>query len=113
MSIYIGTVGNVDADARRVRVQAQPLGALTGWLRCAAPFGLVAPLPAVGDEVIVACPANHLADGVVIAWLPTDAQVADAADHPLIASASGGPPTQTDPAQDIGNAAISGVLSRG
>lgn len=112
MSIYIGTVGNVDADARRVRVQVQPLGALTGWLRCAAPFGLVAPLPAVGDEVLVACPANHLADGVVIGWLATDAQAADAADHPLIASAGGGVPTQTDPSANVGNAQTSGVLSR-
>jgi hypothetical protein len=112
MTAYLGLVSVVDADARRVQVSLPHVRALTGFLRCVSPFGLIAPLPAVGDEVLVICSGAGLADAVVAGWIPTLDQVAAAADHPLIASEGGGVPTQSDPSQDVGNATTSGVLAR-
>jgi phage baseplate assembly protein gpV len=113
MNAYLGTVSNVDADARRVQVSLPHLHTLTKPLRCVSPFGLVAPLPAVGDEVLILAPHGHMTDAVVVGWIPQAADVAGAADHPLIASEGGGVPTQSDPSQDVGNATTAGVLSRG
>lgn len=112
MTAYLGLVSGVDADTRTVQVLVQPQGILTRWIRCLSPFGLISPLPSVGDEVAVLAPGNRLADAVCIGWVPTAAQVAAAANHPLIASAAGGVPRQTDPSQDVSNAETSGVLSR-
>jgi hypothetical protein len=112
VTAYLGTVSGVDADARRVQVLVQPHGILTRFLRCVSPLGLISPLPAVGDEVLVICTGAGLADAVVAGWVPTLDQVADAADHPLIASEGGGVPTQSDPSQDVGNATTAGVLAR-
>jgi phage baseplate assembly protein gpV len=112
VTAYLGTVSGVDPDARTVQVLVQPHGILTRFLRCVSPFGLIAALPAVGDEVLVICTGAGLADAVVAGWIPTLDQVAAAADHPLIASEGGGVPTQSDPSQDVGNATTSGVLAR-
>jgi hypothetical protein len=112
MTAYLGTVSGVDGDARTAQVLVQPHGILTRFLRCVSPFGLVAPLPAVGDEVLVICTGAGLVDAVVVGWVPTLQQASDAADHPLIASEGGGLPTQSDPSQDVGNATTSGVLAR-
>lgn len=112
MNAYLGTVSNVDAGARRVQVSLAHLRTLTRPLRCVSPFGLLSPLPAVGDEVLILAPHGHLTDAVCVGWIPQAADVADAADHPLIASAAGGLPTQADPSQDVGNATTSGVLAR-
>lgn len=110
--MYLGTVDAVDAAAGRARVSLGHLQVLTPYVRCAAPLGLVGALPEVGDEVLVVQCGPALADCVVLAWLPTAAQAASAAGHALIASGSGGLPTQTDPAADIGNARTAAVLAR-
>jgi phage baseplate assembly protein gpV len=112
MNAYLGTVSTVDADARRVQVSLPHLRTLTRPLRCVSPFGLVAPLPAVGDEVLILAPHGHMTDAVVCGWLPTADQVADAADRPLVASTSGDVPTQSDPDAPIGDATTTGVLAR-
>lgn len=113
MTAYLGTVSGVDADARRVQVSLPHVRALTGFLRYGSPIGLIAPLPQVGDEVLVICTGEGLADAVVSAWFPTLDQVADAADRPLVASTTGNVPRQVDPAQDIEGAAVTEVLTRG
>src|SRR5207237_10599956 len=82
VNALLGTVSAVDAGARRVQVTLPHLRVLTGFLRCVSPFGLVAPLPAVGDEVLIVSSGAGLADAVCVGWLPTASQVLDAADHP-------------------------------
>jgi phage baseplate assembly protein gpV len=112
VTAYLGTVSGVDGDARTAQVLVQPHGILTRFLRIVSPFGLVAPLPSVGDEVLVICRGAGLADAVVAGWVPTLEQASAAADHPLIASAGGGLPTQSDPSQDVGNAITAGMFAR-
>lgn len=111
MNAYLGTVSRVDASARTAEVLVQPHGILTRPLRCVSPLGVLSPLPAVGDEVLIVATGAGLADAVVCGWLPSNAQRAAAA-GPLVFSTSGDVPTQTDPSQAIGDAAVSGVLAR-
>lgn len=110
--MYLGIVDAVDAAAGRARVAIGHLRVLTPFVRCAAPLGLVGALPEVGDEVLVMQCGPAVADCVIVAWLPTAAQAAAAADHPLIASEAGGVPTQTDPSANVGNARTAAVLAR-
>jgi len=112
VNAYLGTVSRVDAAARTAEVLIQPHGILTRFLRCASPLGLLAPPPEVGDEVLILTTGAGLSDAVVVGWLPTADQVAEAADSPLVASTSGSVPVQTDPSQAIGDAAVTSVMAR-
>lgn len=111
MNAYLGTVSRVDAAARTAEVLVQPHGILTRPLRCVSPLGAVSPLPTVGDEVIIICTGAGLADAVVAGWLPTRADFA-AASGPLVFSTSGDVPRQTDPDQEIADAAVASILAR-
>lgn len=110
--MYLGIVDAVDATRGRARVNLGHLRVLTPFVRCASPLGLVAPLPRVGDEVLVLQCGPALADCVVLGWLPTDGDRAASLVHALIASDTGGLPTQESPDGPIGNAITAGVRAR-
>lgn len=110
MNAYLGRVSTVEGG--RVQVSLSHVRVLTPPLRCVSPLGLVAPPPAVGDEVLVVATGAGMADAVVVGWMPTADQVLDAADRAVVVSTTGDVPTQTDPSQPIGGADVSGVLAR-
>lgn len=114
MSVYLGVVSRVDAAGGLLEVSLPHLSVVAARVRCASPLGLVAPLPNVGDEVVLVATGliGNLADAVCVGWLPTSLQRASADAHPLIVSTSGDVPRQSDPDQAISDASTSAVRAR-
>lgn len=111
MTVSLGVVDGVDPARRLVRVSMGHLGVMTPFVRIVSPFGLVAPLPAVGEEVLVAQTGPTMADCVVVGWI-CGLQAAADASGPLVFSTTGSVPRQSDPDQEIGDAGVSGVRTR-
>jgi hypothetical protein len=100
----------VSADGLQCQALRLPQRMPTGWIDVFSPLGLVATVQ-IGDQVALCAVEGRWEDGMVLAWRPTADQAAAAL--ALVASANGATlPTQTDPSQAIGNAALSGVKSR-
>jgi hypothetical protein len=107
VSGYRAIVSEVSADGRYARATLMPQRTPTRLLAVLNPFSFVV-APVVGQEVVV-LPCPTLEQGVILGWLPAAGETGG---DRLVVSTSGGVPTQTDPSQAIGNAALSTAKAR-